>query len=58
MPFLMQAVKQGLQDIGARSLGAAHQMLASGDLRMEVRSGASQAEGNVHHMHSYSKQLW
>jgi IMP dehydrogenase len=58
VPFLMQAVKQGLQDVGARSVGEVHGLLESGELTMEVRSNGAQAEGNVHDMHSYSKQLW
>jgi len=58
VPFLMQAVKQGLQDVGARSLEEVHQLLEDGELRMEVRSNGAQAEGDVHDMHSYSKQLW
>jgi len=36
VPFLMQAVKQGLQDVGARSLEEVHQLLEDGELRMEV----------------------
>ena len=58
LPYLMQAVKQGLQDIGASSIEKAHSMVFSGELRMEVRSSGAQAEGNVHHMHTYHKQLW
>ena len=54
----MQAVRQGLQDIGAIDIQAAHQMISDGSARMEVRSSGAQAEGNVHDMHSYTKQLW
>ena len=58
VPFLMQAVKQGLQDLGTRMISEAHQQVRSGEVRMEVRSSGAQSEGNVHDMHSYSKVLW
>ena len=58
IPFFMQAVRQGLQDLGAKGLPAARDLLSSGELHLEVRSGAAQAEGNVHDMHSYSKVPW
>ena len=58
LPYLMQAVKQGLQDIGASSIAQVHDQVSSGAARMEVRSSGAQAEGNVHDMHSYSKKLW
>ena len=46
------------QDLGARSIAAAHEMLASGSLYLETRTGAAQAEGNVHDMYSYDKVRW
>ena len=58
IPFLAQAVKQGFQDFGARSLARAHELLDAGSLRMECRSGAAQAEGGIHDMHSYQKKSW
>ena len=42
MPYLLQAVRQGLQDLGARDLPAAHAALASGEQRVEARSSAAQ----------------
>lgn len=54
----MQAVKQGLQDIGALSIRQAQDSVHSGLVTMEVRSNGAQSEGNVHHMHTYHKQLW
>jgi IMP dehydrogenase len=47
-----------LQDMGARSLEAAHRMLAAGDIYLETRTGAAQAEGNIHDMHSFEKKRW
>ncbi len=46
------------QDLGARSIAAAHEMLANGTMFLETRTGAAQAEGNVHDMHSYDKVRW
>ncbi|KAI3829038.1 hypothetical protein L1987_03152 [Smallanthus sonchifolius] len=56
IPYTMQAVKQGFQDLGASSLQSAHDMLRSGILRLEVRTGAAQVEGGVHGLVSYDKK--
>jgi IMP dehydrogenase len=62
MTWLRQYVRQGivlwLQDIGARSLEAAHRMLDEGNIYFETRTGAAQAEGNIHDMHSFEKVRW
>jgi IMP dehydrogenase len=36
VPYTMQAVKQGFQDLGASSLQSAHDLLRSKTLRLEV----------------------
>lgn len=36
IPYTMQAVKQGFQDLGASSVQSAHDLLRSGTLRLEV----------------------
>ncbi|TYG87914.1 hypothetical protein ES288_A13G252800v1, partial [Gossypium darwinii] len=56
IPYTMQAVKQGFQDLGASSLPSAHELLRSGTLRLEVRTSAAQAEGGVHGLVSYEKK--
>lgn len=56
LPYTMQAVRQGFQDLGVRSLPASAAALYRGDMRLEVRSGAAQAEGNVHGLVTYEKQ--
>ena len=48
IPYHIQGVKHGMQDVGANSLPSLHRQLYSGRLRMEVRSGAAIREGNVH----------
>ncbi|KAK9809215.1 hypothetical protein WJX72_011502 [[Myrmecia] bisecta] len=58
VPFLVQAVRQGFQDLGARDLQAARDMLHNGAMRVECRTGAAQAEGGVHDMHSFDKVRW
>lgn len=56
VPYAMHAVKQGFQDLGASSLESAHDLLRSGVLRLEVRTGAAQVEGGVHGLVSYEKK--
>ncbi|KAJ7982085.1 Inosine-5'-monophosphate dehydrogenase [Quillaja saponaria] len=56
IPYTMQAVKQGFQDLGASSLQSAHDLLRSGELRLEVWTGAAQVEGAVHGLVSYEKK--
>ncbi|KAG0460349.1 hypothetical protein HPP92_020235 [Vanilla planifolia] len=58
IPYTMQAVKQGLQDLGASSLSIAHSLLRTDVLRLEVRTGAAQAEGGVHGLLSYEKKAF
>jgi IMP dehydrogenase len=58
VPYLVQAVKQGFQDLGAKSLQEAWRRLDAGEQRLECRTGAAQAEGGIHDMHSYEKRSW
>ncbi|KAH6836656.1 Aldolase-type TIM barrel family protein [Perilla frutescens var. hirtella] len=58
IPYAMQAAKQGFQDLGASSLQSAHDLLRSGVLRLEVRTGAAQVEGGVHGLVSYEKKAF
>ena len=54
----MTRCERAAQDLGARSISAAHEMLASGAIYLETRTGAAQTEGNVHDMFSYNKVRW
>ncbi|XP_061336731.1 inosine-5'-monophosphate dehydrogenase-like [Gastrolobium bilobum] len=58
IPYTLQAVKQGFQDIGASSLQSAHDLLRSRVTRLEVRTGAAQVEGGVHGLVSYEKKYF
>ncbi|XP_068656401.1 inosine-5'-monophosphate dehydrogenase 2-like [Aristolochia californica] len=56
IPYTMQAVKQGFQDLGASTLQTAHDLLRSEVLRLEVRTGAAQVEGGIHNLLMYEKK--
>ncbi|KAF5188432.1 Inosine-5'-monophosphate dehydrogenase [Thalictrum thalictroides] len=56
IPYTMQAVKQGFQDLGAPSVESAHSLLNSSVLRLEVRTGAAQVEGGIHDLVYYEKK--
>merc|ERR1712137_1346244 len=58
IPYLVQSVKHGMQDIGYSSLEQLQHMLYSGDLRFELRSVAAQQEGGIHDLHSYENKLY
>ncbi|MFN8615033.1 MAG: IMP dehydrogenase [Vampirovibrionales bacterium] len=57
LPYLIQGVKHGLQDMGCSSVKVLHERLNSGELRFERRSPAAQQEGGVHSLHSYEKSM-
>jgi IMP dehydrogenase len=48
LPYYLQGVKHGFQDLGAKSIDDLHAQLGDGELRMEVRSQSAIKEGNVH----------
>ncbi|KAI4295085.1 hypothetical protein MLD38_040611 [Melastoma candidum] len=55
LPYTMQAVKQGFQDLGYQSMKDAHESLKT-TLRLELRTGAAQIEGGVHGLVSFEKK--
>lgn len=57
VPYLMQGLKHGLQDLGQRSVLHTHQALAQGEVRFERRSPAAQQEGGVHSLYNYEKSM-
>ena len=44
IPYLIHGVKQGFQDMGAKSNAHATELREAGDMRMETRTGAAQKE--------------
>merc|ERR1712084_101900 len=58
IPYLVQGLKHGMQDIGAVSVDRLRDMLYAGDLRFELRSAAAQREGGVHGLHSFERKLF
>jgi IMP dehydrogenase len=58
IPYLVQGVRHGMQDAGARSIAELHARLYGGMLRFEIRSPAAQKEGGVHGLHSYERKLF
>merc|ERR1712032_359858 len=58
IPYLVQGIRHGMQDIGAVSVEALQTQLRSGQLRFELRSAAAQREGGVHGLHSFERKLF
>mmetsp|Transcript_16096 Transcript_16096/g.16229 ORF Transcript_16096/g.16229 Transcript_16096/m.16229 type:complete len:515 (-) Transcript_16096:138-1682(-) len=57
-PYLLQSIRHGLQDLGAKSLDDMWDQLYSGQLRFEQRSPSAQREGGVHDLHSFENTLF
>ncbi|RMG07050.1 MAG: IMP dehydrogenase [Planctomycetota bacterium] len=53
VPYLVQGLKQSLQDMGVLGLAQLHEALRDESLRFERRSSAAQLEGGVHGLYSY-----
>lgn len=58
VPYLVQGLKHGMQDLGAKSVEAMQEQLTSGSLRFELRSPAAQREGGIHGLHSFERKLF
>lgn len=58
LPYLVQGMKHGLQDIGSKSVEELRMQLYSEQLRFELRSPAAQREGGVHGLHSFERKLF
>ena len=54
VPYLMQGLKQSLQDMGVKSITELHESLHSGRLRFEKRSLSAQQQGTVHSLYNFS----
>jgi IMP dehydrogenase len=58
VPYLIQGLKHGMQDLGAPSVDEMREQLLSGALRFELRSPAAQREGGIHNLHSFERKLF
>jgi len=56
LPYLYTGLKHSLQDMGCKNLDVLWEKLYSGALRFELRTPASQMEGGIHDLHSYSRK--
>ena len=56
LPYLIEGLKHSLQDMGHSSLAQLHEALHAGDLRFELRTASSIAEGGVHDLHSHTRK--
>ena len=55
IPFLMQGLKHGFQDIGCDSIEKLHQRLVSNKVRFQLRTNNAVKEGNVHDLYDYAQ---
>jgi IMP dehydrogenase len=58
VPYLIQGIKHGMQDIGCSSVSKLQDSLHAGEIRFELRSAAAQREGGVHGLHSFERKLF
>ena len=58
LPYLLQGVRHGMQDLGSSSVTRLQESLYAGSLRFEIRSPAAQREGGVHSLHTFEKRLF
>lgn len=56
LPYIVQGVRFGLQDVGVKSIEELHRCVSEGTVKFELRSPAAQREGGVHSLHSYEKR--
>eukprot|EP00741_Cyanophora_paradoxa_P021275 tig00021348_g20535.t1 len=57
LPYIVQGVKHGFQDLGCKSVDECRKALYSGALRMEVRTASAIKEGGIHSLHSYERNI-
>ncbi len=55
IPYILQGIKHGFQDIGCKSISDIHKNMYGNKIRYEIRSIPAQKEGDIHHLYSYEK---
>jgi IMP dehydrogenase len=58
VPYLLQSIRHGMQDIGTPSVADLHEQMYAGQVRFELRSSSAQKEGGVHDLHSFTQRLY
>jgi len=58
VPYLIQGIKHGFQDMGEKSTVELQDGMYKGAVRFELRSAAAQREGGVHGLHSFERKLF
>ena len=53
IPYLVQSIKHGFQDIGIKLIDDLHKQMYSNNIRFELRSISAMREGSVHDLLSY-----
>lgn len=56
LPYLNTGLKHSLQDMGCQDLNILWERLYNNTLRFELRTPASQMEGGIHDLHSYTRK--
>lgn len=57
VPYICQALRQSLQDLGRRSIEDIHRGVWEGELRYERRTHSAQREGSVHSLLAYEEPV-
>jgi len=55
VPYLIQSIKQGFQDIGIQSIPELHKSLYTEKIRFEIKSISAKKEAGVHNLYSYTE---
>lgn len=58
IPYLVQGVRHGFQDLGVSSMKSLHEARNNGRLRFELRTHAAQKEGGVHSLYTFENRAF